>query len=128
MVSMSEDEQTPPTVSGEPARRGPFERFAETSSTFASSPPFFALCVVAVGVWIVGLLLGASDRFSNTAVGAMAALTLLLVVLLKNAELRAEQAIQLKLDAIAAALLEDKPDDKPAQRPLRGAIGLHDEI
>jgi low affinity Fe/Cu permease len=40
--------------------------------------------------------------------GTMAAMTLLLVSVLKNSERRAERAMQLKLDAIASALLEDR--------------------
>jgi len=116
------------TALGQRKTRGRFERFAEHSSTFASSWPFFGLCLVSVAVWLGGLVFGATDRFVNGAVGVMAALTLLIVVVLKNAELRAEKAIQLKLDAIAAALLEDKTDDQSAKRPLNEAIGLDEEI
>jgi len=125
---MPGDEQPKTTARGEQSRRGPFDRFAENASNFASSSPFFGLCLVSVAVWLGGVLFGANDRFVNAAVGVMAALTLLIVVVLKNAEVRAEKAIQLKLDAIAGALLEDKTDDKSAQRPLGGAIGLDEEI
>jgi hypothetical protein len=48
---------------------------------------------------------------------------------LKNAELRAERAIQQKLDAIASSLLEDKRGDAgDADQQLETAIGIHDEI
>jgi low affinity Fe/Cu permease len=116
------------TAHREQTERSAFDHFAETTSTFVSSAPFFALCLVSVAVWLGALVFGAGDRFVNAAVGVMAALTLLLVAVLKNAELRAEKAIQLKLDAIAHALLEDKADDKAAQRPLGDAIGLDEEI
>jgi hypothetical protein len=69
---------------------------------------FFSLCLAVVGVWAAGLVLGASNRFEATAAGLMSATTLVLVALMKNAELRAERAIQQKLDAIASSLLEDK--------------------
>jgi low affinity Fe/Cu permease len=59
----------------------------------------------------------------------MAGVTLLLLALLKNAERRAEAAIQQKLDAIAAALLEQQRGDRTgAQDELAEAIGLHDEV
>ncbi|WP_420492729.1 hypothetical protein [Kitasatospora camelliae] len=57
----------------------------------------------------------------------MTAVTLLLLALLKNAERRAEHAIQRKLDAIAAALLEQHPGmDGDAQRALREAIRMEE--
>jgi low affinity Fe/Cu permease len=57
-------------------------------------------------------------------------LTLVLVALLKNAELRSELAIQRKLDAIATALLQDKrgEGDDSSEQELEQAIGLHEEI
>ncbi len=52
----------------------------------------------------------------------------MLLALLKNSELRAEQAIQEKLDAIAAALLEQRRgDSEAAQDDLERAIGMHEE-
>ncbi len=59
----------------------------------------------------------------------MAAITLLLLALLKNSELRAEHAVQRKLDAIAAALLEQrKGRSMDAHAALEEAIGMHEEI
>jgi low affinity Fe/Cu permease len=113
----------------EQAERGRFELLAERASFLASSPLFFAVCIALVLVWMAGLLAGASDRFETVAAGAMSALTLLLVALLKNAELRAERAIQRKLDAIASSLLEDKRGHEgDAEHQLEGAIGVHDQI
>ncbi|MEA2318152.1 MAG: hypothetical protein QOD44_2341 [Solirubrobacteraceae bacterium] len=112
-----------------PARegRGRFDVFAERASNFTSSPAFFALCLTIIVMW------AASFAFGNTAHhiagDMMAGVTLLLLALLKNAERRAEAAIQQKLDAIAAALLEQKRgDERDAQEDLAEAIGLHDEV
>jgi low affinity Fe/Cu permease len=109
--------------------RGRFERLAEYTSFLASSPLFFTLCAAVVLVWAAGLIVGASNRFETGTAGAMTAVTLILVALLKNAELRSERAIQQKLDAIASALLEDKQGrGGDAEQRLEGAIGVHDEI
>jgi low affinity Fe/Cu permease len=108
-------------------RRGSFDELAERASNFTSSPTFFALCVLVVGVW--GASFALSDAAHLAAGDLMAAVTLLLVALLKNAERRAEGAVQQKLDAIAAALLEQrKGNTTAAQEDLGEAIGLHDEV
>ena len=110
--------------------RGRFERLAESGSFLASSPFFFAVCLLVILAWIVGLIVGASDRFEVAAAGSISALTLVLVALLKNAELRSERAIQRKLDAIANSLLQDKRGDDHggSERDLEEAIGVHEEI
>ncbi|MEU0007265.1 hypothetical protein ABZ079_24040 [Streptomyces sp. NPDC006314] len=58
----------------------------------------------------------------------MTAVALLLLALLKNAEVRAEHAIQRKLDAIAGALLEAHTGE-PGQafEDLRNAIRMEEE-
>ena len=59
----------------------------------------------------------------------MAALTLLLVALLKNAERRAEHAIQLKLDRLAEAMLAERRDHRDdGAEELEEAVGMHDEV
>ena len=110
--------------------RGRFERLAESGSFLASSPLFFTVCLLVILVWMVGLIVGASDRFEVAASGLVSALTLVLVALLKNAELRSERAIQQKLDAIASSLLQDKRggDESASERDLENVIGIHDEI
>jgi low affinity Fe/Cu permease len=114
----------------EGVERGRFERLAESGSFLASSPFFFAVCLLVILAWIIGLIVGASDRFEVAAAGSISALTLVLVALLKNAELRSERAIQRKLDAIAKSLLQDKRGDNDggSERDLEEAIGVHDEI
>jgi low affinity Fe/Cu permease len=110
-------------------RRGRFDQFAERASFLASSPVFFVFCAVLVVAWAVGLALGASDRVEAALAGAMSALTLILVAVLKNSELRAERALQTKLDAIASSLLEDRRGHVgDAERRLEESIGVHEEI
>lgn len=109
--------------------RGPFDRFSERASFLASSPVFFLVCLVLIAAWAVGLLLGAGDRFEAAAAGGMSALTLVLVAVLKNSELRAERAVQTKLDAIAAALLEERRGHHgDAEDALEHSIGVHEQI
>ena len=98
-------------------------------SFLASSPLFFVTCVVVVLVWAVGFALGASDRFETATAGAMSAVTLLLVAVLKNSELRTDRALHTKLDAIASALLEERRGHEgDAEEQLERSIGVHDEI
>lgn len=119
-----------PAERGPERQRGAFERVAEQASFLASSPPFFALCFAAVLVWAIGLACGADDRFLTAISGAMTALTLVLVALVKNADMRSELAIQRKLDAIAGALLDERRGARNVvtESVLEDAIGLHDEI
>ena len=107
--------------------RGRFDQVAEVASNFTSSPTFFAFCLLVVAAWVASFAVG--DTAHHVAGDLMAAVTLLLVALLKNAERRAEGAVQQKLDAIAAALLEQrKGNATAAQDDLAEAIGLHDEV
>jgi low affinity Fe/Cu permease len=95
----------------------------------ASSPLFFVICVLLAVAWVIGLILGASDRFEAGVAGGMSALTLLLVAVLKNSELRAERALQTKLDAIAGSLLEDRRGRRgDAEAQLERSIGVHEQI
>jgi low affinity Fe/Cu permease len=107
-------------------RRGRFDP-AESASNFTSSPSFFALCLVLIAAWAASFAFG--ETAHHIAGDLLGAVTLMLVALLKNAERRAEGAIQQKLDAIAAALLEKRRGNKTAaQDELSEAIGLHDEV
>jgi low affinity Fe/Cu permease len=119
-----------PADRNEGSKRGWFERLAEAGSFLAGSPFFFAVCLVVILVWLVGLIIGASSHFEVATSGLVSVLTLVLVALLKNAELRSERAIQQKLDAIASSLLQDKRggDETETERELEEAIGLHEEI
>jgi low affinity Fe/Cu permease len=110
-------------------RRGRFDQFAERASFLASSPLFFIACMALVIAWAVGLAVGASDRFEAATAGGMSAVTLILVAVLKNSELRTERALHTKLDAIASALLEERRGHEgDAEEQLERSIGVHDEI
>jgi low affinity Fe/Cu permease len=119
---------THPTDRGDEGRNW-FDRFAEAGSNFTSSPAFFALCGLLIAAWALSYAFGASSELRDILGFSMTAVTLILLAVLKNAERRAEDAIQQKLDAIAAALLHERGGDSDAaQEDLQRAIGLHDEV
>ena len=109
--------------------RSPFDRAAEAASNITSSPVFFAFCVALIGAWALSFALDWATSAQDLLGYGMAAVSLLLLALLKNSERRAERAIQQKLDAIAAALLHQRTGEgEQAERDLERAIGLHDEL
>ncbi|MEU2433769.1 low affinity iron permease family protein [Streptomyces sp. NPDC007861] len=110
-------------------KRGPFERLAEAASAFTSSPLFFVLCLALVAGVVVVHVAGFALKWQVFAGECMTAVTLLLLALLKNSELRAERAVQRKLDAIAAALLEAQEGGPGrAHDDLKAAIRMEEEI
>jgi Predicted small integral membrane protein len=117
-----------PTERGE--GRGRFDATAEIASNLASSGLFFSICLLIVIVWIAGLIVGLPSATESDLTGAMSAMTLLLVAVLKNSERRAERAMQLKLDAIASALLEDRGHGPAGETKteLEEAVRLHEEL
>ncbi len=111
------------------AGRGPFEQVAERASNVASSPTFFTLCSALVLAWVLSYALGWSSDARFFLGDLLGAITLLLVALLKNAERRAEHAVQFKLDAIARALLAThRGNDDRAIDDLERAIGRHEDV
>ncbi|GGX09325.1 low affinity iron permease family protein [Streptomyces chryseus] len=109
-------------------KRGRFAHLAEKSSNFTSSPTFFGLCLLLVGIVIGAHVAKVPMAWMMLAGESMTAVTLLLLALLKNSERRAEHAIQRKLDAIAAALIElQEGEPGPAQRDLQEAIRVEDQ-
>ncbi|MFC9926181.1 hypothetical protein [Streptomyces sp. NPDC127190] len=109
-------------------RRGRFEQFAEYASNFTSSPVFFLFCLLLVGFFAAAHVAHLRLELLLLAGESMTAVTLLLLALLKNAEMRAEHAIQRKLDAIAGALLEMREDEhSQAFEDLRNAIRMEEE-
>jgi low affinity Fe/Cu permease len=118
-----------PTERGSPGQRGRFDELAETASNFTSSPLFFCICLAIVALWLATHVAGLTTEWQHLSGDAMAAVTLLLLALVKNSELRAEHAIQSKLDAIAAALLEQREGKtREAHDDLEQAIGMHEEV
>ncbi len=118
-----------PVERGEADQRGSFDRAAQRVSYFASSPLFFLLCVALVLAWLGGYVFDASAGYEQGIGTALTALTLLLVALLKNAELRSEAAIQSKLDALATGMLEAiRNEGKDADPMLERAIRIDEQI
>ncbi|MGI8712253.1 MAG: hypothetical protein ACR2NR_03540 [Solirubrobacteraceae bacterium] len=110
-------------------QRGRFDEFAQRASHLASSSPFFLFCGLIAVAWALGLAVGASNRFESAAAGLMSAVTLILVAVLKNSELRTERALQTKLDAIANSLLEDRRGLRgDAEGQLERSIRVHEQI
>jgi len=109
--------------------RGFFENAAERASNVVSSPTFFAICIVMVVAWMLSSPFGWSSDAKFFLGDLLGAVTLIVVALLKNAERRAEHAVQFKLDAIAEALLEIHSDrDEGAAKDLERAIGRHEDV
>ncbi len=118
-----------PVARGAPGQRSRFDEAAQRASHFASSPVFFAFCVGLVLAWLGGYVVGAGAAYEQAMGSALTATTLLLVALLKNAELRSEHAIQVKLDALATGMLETMRDERGNADPLlRHAIGLEEQV
>ena len=79
--------------------------------------------------WLAGYVFDAGSEYEQALGTALTAVTLLLVALLKNAELRAEAAIQRKLDALATGMLEAiRREGHQADPMLERAIGIDEEL
>ncbi|MFJ8043924.1 low affinity iron permease family protein [Kitasatospora sp. NPDC096147] len=108
-------------------RRGRFEQFAELASNFTSSPLFAVLCLCLVAGYLLAHAAGLPLHWQLLVGDSMAAVTLLLLAMLKNSERRAEHAIQRKLDAIARAMLEQQEGKgSQAHDDLRKAVGIEE--
>ncbi|MFF3757673.1 hypothetical protein [Streptomyces sp. NPDC002185] len=113
-----------------PAKRGGdgrdrFAAFSDRASNITSSPLFYVLCVLLVVGTIVLHFLHPPLSWLIFAGDLMTSVNLLLLALLKNAELRDSHAVQRKLDAIAAALLEQyEGTGHEAADELRRAIRM----
>ena len=118
-----------PVARGDTDSRSRFDEFAQRASHFASSPAFFAFCVALVVAWLGGYIVGAGTAYEQAAGSALTATTLLLVALLKNAELRSEHAIQSKLDALATGMLEAiRSEGGDADAMLERAIRIDEQV
>jgi low affinity Fe/Cu permease len=106
-----------------------FDRLAQRASYFSSSPAFFVLCLGLVLAWLAGYVFGAGSAYEQAMGTGLTAVTLLLVALLKNAELRAEAAVQNKLDALATGMLEAiRNEGEKADPMLERAIGIDEQL
>ncbi|MEV6677908.1 hypothetical protein AB0N09_13715 [Streptomyces erythrochromogenes] len=116
-----------PAKEGDDNEPGRFAKLAELASNFTSSAGFSVFCVLLVTAFIVVHLLHLDTSWQHLVGDLMGAVALLLLALLKNSERRAEHAIQVKLNAIAAALLEQQEGEwGQAHKDLQRAIGLED--
>lgn len=111
-----------------------FERFVERVYLRVSGPAMFFVCLAIVVVWFASVPLWVDLKEWQVAIHTVASvLTLLLLVLLENANRRAEEASQEKLNVIAEALASlmeshatEDADLRDATRKLREAVGLED--
>ncbi|MEV6737973.1 hypothetical protein AB0N14_13960 [Streptomyces sp. NPDC051104] len=93
-----------------------------------SSPLFFLICLAFVGFFTAAHAAHLPLELLLLAGESMTAVTLLLLALLKDSEMRAEHATQRKLDAIARALLDMNEDrDSRALRELKESIRMEEE-
>ena len=126
-------------------RIGFFDRFAGLASRTASRAPFFAFCIVLVGLWLVqgAVSVATTGQFSSfTSISyqleintTTTIVTFLLVALLQNSQTRESQATQHKLNALADGLadlmnhLARVGESGTLERDiaeLRAAVGLED--
>lgn len=110
-----------------------FDRFAEHASDLISRAWFFAFCVLLVLLWLPSyFLIGTIDTWQLVINTLTTIVTFLMVALLQNSQTRANNSLQDKLNAIAAALAElmETESHNPAVRKeiqeLREAVGLED--
>ena len=87
-------------------RRRRFDRFAERAARATSGAPFFIVCALFILAWLPSLWIvsvEASQFFVQT---VTAIVTFLLVALLQNSQKRNEEAVHLKLNAMAEAIAD----------------------
>ncbi|MFC9292587.1 hypothetical protein ACFTWH_30445 [Streptomyces sp. NPDC057011] len=119
----------PAAKSGDRGQAGRFGKLAELASNFTSSATFSLFCVALVAAFVVVHVLGLPNEWQHLVGDSIGAVSLLLLALLKNAERRAEHAIQRKLDAIAAALLEQQEGKQgEAHEDLESAIRMEERL
>lgn len=112
------------TMPREAAERvGLFDRFADRIARFTSRAWFFAACVALVILWLPSWLFVNSELAQLLINTPTTIITFLLVALLQNTQKRADDAVQHKLNAVAA-FLADEGDRDTAARELRAAVGL----
>ncbi|MFK0255182.1 low affinity iron permease family protein [Streptomyces sp. NPDC090445] len=107
-------------------RAARFEKLAELASNFTSSAAFSVFCMALVAAFAAVHVLHLPIEWQHLVGDSMGAVSLLLLALLKNSERRAEHAIQRKLDAIAAALLEQQGRKGDAEEDLESAIRMEE--
>lgn len=133
---MTEPRQSVLMPSEVSSRVGFFDRFAGAAALVSSRALFFAFCVLLIVVWAPSILLLRSvDTWQLIINTATTIITFLLVALLQNSQTRSDQAVQHKLNAVAAGLAEvmahlgggrDEREITRAMQELRTAVGLEE--
>ncbi|WP_232665203.1 low affinity iron permease family protein [Pseudonocardia sp. TRM90224] len=101
-----------------------FDRFADAVDRFTSKAWFFAACVLVVLLWAPSFVIFPTiDTWQLIINTTTTIVTFLLVALQQNAQKRSNDAVQEKLNALAAFLLNDT---KSTRGELRAAVGLED--
>ena len=116
-------------------RPGWFDHVAERASHLTGGAHFFFICVVLVIAWLPLLKIMGAEASQFLLQTVIAIVTLLLVALLQNAQKRSEDAVNLKLDAVAqgvADLMRERTgDDKDLCDNidrLMHTVGLEDRV
>jgi low affinity Fe/Cu permease len=114
------------------SRRGWFDELAAHTQDIVSRDVFFIALVVLTVLWIPSYwIFGEINHWYLSFVIPAEVITLFMVALLANHDRRTDQALQRKVDALAAALAamaESSADPKVHDhaRELRAALGLED--
>ena len=83
-----------------------FDEVAERGARVVAGAPFFLISLLLVIGWIPSLWLMGAEPAQFLLQTVIAVVTLLLVALLQNSQERSEQAVNLKLDAIAQGVAD----------------------
>jgi low affinity Fe/Cu permease len=109
-----------------------FDRFANAATRVVSRAWFFAFCVLLVLIWAPSYFaFGNVDTWQLIINTLTTIITFLMVALLQNSQMRADQAVQHKLNAIADALadlMRHIAEDADSDDLRQDRIELHDAI
>jgi low affinity Fe/Cu permease len=109
-----------------------FDRFASAATRVVSRAWFFAFCVLLVLIWAPSYFaFGNVDTWQLIINTLTTIITFLMVALLQNSQMRADQAVQHKLNAIADALadlMRHIAEEADADDLRKDRIELHDAI
>ncbi len=85
---------------------GWFDAFAEQAAKATGGAPFFFISVLLIVAWLPTLAIMGAEPSQFLLQTVIAIVTLLLVALLQNSQKRSEEAVNLKLDAIAQGVAD----------------------
>jgi len=112
-------------------RRGLFSGVVDAAMRVITSWAFFVLYLLLAGGWlVVGLAYGFGPAWIDVVVVVSAFLAVTLMVILENTSRHSHLAVQMKLNALALALLSlmDQEDQREAREELRKAIGVERHV